>query len=348
MKLMNLMLGKGKGGLEQAAVDYHEALAMAGHEVLSVVHPHAAVRSALEALPGRVCTLRALGEWDMLATARLARMARREGVQMALCHGNRAIGLALRGLQPAVAVVGVAHNYNIRKRFPRCDAVFCITRDLLEEMVHLNIERARLCHIPNLIRAPGNMPQRPAFRSPPVVGAMGRFVAKKGFDVLVQAVAALHHQGVPLRCRIAGDGEEKDALIRLMREHGVDDVVELVGWVDDKQAFFDGLDMFVLPSHHEPFGIVLIEAMAQALPCITTDTEGPCEIIHHEHDAVMIEKDKPYAMAHAIGELLDDMPRAVQMGQQAYLKVRDVYAIEKVSQRLDVAVQTVLALSPQT
>ena len=61
--------------------------------------------------------------------------------------------------------------------------------------------------------------------------------------------------------------------------HGLAGCAGFPGWVDDKPAFFAGIDVFCLPSHHEPFGIVLIEAMAQAMPIVATDSEGPSEIL---------------------------------------------------------------------
>ena len=347
MKLLNLMLGKGKGGLEQAAIDYHEALILAGHEVTSVVHAKAAIRERLEALPGQVRTLSPLGEWDPLAAHALRRIAKETQAELALCHGNRAIGLGLRGLRFAMPVVGVAHNYHIKKRFPKCDAAFCITRDLMEEMVHLDIERRRLFHIPNLIRVKP-VARRTTTHQPMVIGSMGRFVAKKGFDVLVQALQSLQSQGVAFRARIAGDGELMPELQRMVRECGLQDVVEFPGWVEDKDAFFASLDVFVLPSRHEPFGIVLIEAMAAGLPCITTDTEGPCEIIMQHRDAVMIEKDKPHAMAHAMMDLMETPEQAFDMGVAAHLKARDVYGMDIVAQRLDAAVRSVATLPPLT
>ena len=337
------MFGKGRGGLEQAAVDYHEALCLAGCDVTSIIHPKSAVKETFEALPGDVRMVAPMGEWDPFAKRKLQRIAGEIKPDMAICHGNRAIGLALKALRYHCPVVGVAHNYNIRKRFPKCDAIFCITKDLLEEMVHLDITRDKLCHIPNMIRTKP-VEKRDHMRSPVVIGTMGRFVTKKGFDIFLQSIKSLKEQGIDVRAIVGGGGELADELKMQVREYDIANQVTFPGWIEDKDQFFQDIDIFVLPSHHEPFGIVLIEAMAAGLPCITTDTEGPCEIIKHDVDAIMIEKAKPYLMANEIMELIDNPEKAYEMGHMAHLKARDKYGLEVVSEQLGHAVETVKTL----
>jgi glycosyltransferase involved in cell wall biosynthesis len=343
MRIMNIMFGRGQGGLEQAALDYHEALILQKHDVLSITHPHASINETLASLGGRRQSVAQGGEWDIFAAFKLRQLARKESIDVAIAHGNRAIGLALKALSGRVPVVGVAHNYHLR-RFPRCDAVFAVTRDLMEEMVHLNIPRPKLFHIPNMVRTPDFKP-RPAFRNPPVIGTLGRFVEKKGFDIFLQSIKSLQEQQIEVKAIIGGDGPLEMRLRQQAARDGIAERVQFPGWIKDKNQFFEDIDIFVLPSHHEPFGIVLIEAMACGLPCITTDTEGPCEIIRHEQDAVMIEKARPYQMAQAIAELLLNPERAHQMGESARFKARERYNIDMISIQLNLAVERVLQLA---
>lgn len=345
MRILNLMLGSGKGGLEQAALDYHEALLMADCDVLSVIHPKSALRDAFGAQGGTTLTLTQWSERDWIAARRLKRMATDAKVDAVLAHGNRAVGIALKALKGSIPVIGVAHNYNVKKRFPHCDAIFTITRDLLEDLVHLDIPRERLFHMPNMVRMPATAP-RTAFRELPVIGSMGRFVEKKGFDIYLHALKALKDQSIPFRAMLGGDGVLAGSLQKQARDFGLQTDVTFTGWVEDKQAFFDAIDIFVLPSQHEPFGIVLIEAMAQGLPCITTDSEGPCEIITHERNAIMVEKARPYQMAQALAEWLDNPQAALQVGVSARRTVSETYAMPIVSTRLRLALQQVVALVP--
>ncbi|MCI5050254.1 MAG: glycosyltransferase family 4 protein [Rickettsiales bacterium] len=347
MHILNVMLGRNLGGIEQAAVDYHEALCLQGYDVTTILHPKALTREFYSALPGNIDTLSFLGEWDMLAAHRLRKLGQTYNADMALCHGNRAIGLALGGLSKEMPIVGVAHNYKIKKRFPKCDGVMCITRDLIEEMVHLDMQRHQLFHIPNMIRY-HPVQKREQFSNPPVIGSMGRFVEKKGFDIFLQSLHALKEYEIDFKAKLGGDGPLKNQLFAQCKEYGLENQVEFIGWVEDKRAFFESLDIFVLPSHHEPFGIVLIEAMAEGLPCITTDTEGPCEIIKQYHDAIMIEKARPYEMASTLRELIENPEHAMEMGYHAHLKARDRYDIQVVSESLRQAIESLMSQQEPT
>ena len=82
-----------------------------------------------------------------------------------------------------------------------------------------------------------------------------------------------------IKLTIGGDGPERRALKQLTMDLDISDKVEFVGWVEDVAEFLSGSDLFVLPSREEPFGIVILEAMAVGIPIVTTKTQGPLEIL---------------------------------------------------------------------
>ena len=283
------------------------------------------------------------------------------GADAAICHGNRAIGLALRGLKGRVPVYAVAHNYKIR-RFPACDGAFCITRDLIEELVRSDMKRDTLFHMPNLVRAP-EVPataftgkgQERGQETAPLVGeavspiaeasrpeqgktkikSMGRFVEKKGFTYYIQALAILKQRGHSFTAELGGDGLLAPLLEKEARTLGLTESdLRFTGWVQDKDAFWRDTDIFVLPSLHEPFGIVLIEAMSYALPCVTTDSEGPCEIINNGNDALLARKGNAASLADQIEVYLQDNNRAREHGLAARQKCLEHYSVARAAERI--------------
>lgn len=333
MTILNLMLGKRRGGLEQAALDYAEALQHAGHQGLTITSPGAWVATALGALPQQ--SLRNAGAWDPLAAWNLRRLAKAHGATAIVCHGNRALGLALRALKGRVPVIATAHNYKT-KRFVEADAAFCITQQAVEHLADLGMPREKLFFMPNMVRLP--VKYRAATRhEPPVIGSMGRFVAKKGFPLFIDALSILNQRGIAFRGVIGGGGPDE----ALLREHitatGMDGIVTLAGWVEDKYRFLDGIDLFVLPSHHEPFGIVLIEAMGYALPVVSTRSEGPIEIIADGVDGRLVPLNDASAIADAMAAMLADSTSARTMAGAARSKVARDYSLDAMAGRLKAA-----------
>ncbi|HEX4172279.1 MAG TPA: glycosyltransferase [Acetobacteraceae bacterium] len=331
---MNVMLGRGLGGLEQALLDYAVALTQRGHEVHTVIHPDAALRPALEARLGAPHTLAHAGAWDPLAAARLHLLLRRLRPDISIAHGNRAVSLLrLAGASPIGAVLG---NYKIN-----CSglaAAFCPTLDLKRHAAEQGMAPSCAYHVPYMVDVPPAPPQR-GTRVPPVIGTLGRFVAKKGFDVFLAALGRLRSNGILFRAVLAGDGPERGALERLAADNGLRDVLNFPGWVTDKAEFFAGIDLFCLPSQHEPFGIVLIEAMAHAVPVVATDSEGPTEILCDGIDGLVVPRSDPGRMAQALGTLIADPAEAKRRAASAYRQVLLTYDVPRVGERIDDAVQ---------
>jgi len=149
---------------------------------------------------------------------------------------------------------------------------------------------------------------------------MGRFVPKKGFDVFIRSIAELRKSGIEFRAVIGGTGDEENNLKKLASELELDSCLEFIGWVEDKEKFFADLDVFVLPSLHEPFGIILLEAFAYKKPVVVTDSEGPSEIAKNESDALIVPKGDHIAMSAAIMRLCKDKELTKIIAENGFAK----------------------------
>ena len=330
MTILNLMLGKKRGGLEQAALDYAEALKLANIPALTVASPGAWVAAQLASANVAHESLTNYGNWDRLAAWRLRMIAKRTNATAIICHGNRAVAIALRALSGHIPVIAVAHNYSTR-RFAKADMCFAITQHVKDHLMQGGAKTILV--MPNMVRLPETT-ARPAFRTPPVIGSMGRFVAKKGFNHYIEALSVLRARGVAFSAILGGEGEEAEALAELITRYQLQDVVTLSGWVQNKAAFFAGIDIFVLPSLHEPFGIVLIEAMSHGLPVISTASEGPREIMHDGSDGVLTPIGDREKLADAMQRLIADPALAASLGSAGAALVTKEYSMQAMAGRL--------------
>ncbi|EGL19336.1 MULTISPECIES: glycosyltransferase [unclassified Paenibacillus] len=104
---------------------------------------------------------------------------------------------------------------------------------------------------------------------------------KKGYEILIKALAKLKEKGIPFQCKIIGEGPNKDNLLTLRDEHGITENVDFPGSVanDKLQEFYWEADFFVSSSRTETFGVVLIEAMSCGLPVVATRSGGPEDFV---------------------------------------------------------------------
>ena len=148
----------------------------------------------------------------------------------------------------------------------------------------------------------------------PYILAVGRLVPQKGFDQLIRAFAKANLLSHELL--IAGDGPERSALNTLVLEHHLENRVHFLGKADraTASALFTGCSFFVLPSRHEPMGIVNLEAMAAAKAVIATKVGGVPEIVIDGETGILVQPDSPDALASAMKQLATNERLRMRLG----------------------------------
>jgi glycosyltransferase involved in cell wall biosynthesis len=346
LRILNIMLGRGLGGIEQAFLDYHKCLTLAGHEVVAVSHPKAAVNSVLASLQQTTLdyhTLFARGEWDILAAWRIGKLCRYTKPDAIISHGNRALGLvalALRLQRLSIPHLSVTHNYKLR-RFSQLDAVLATTEDLRQAAMSQGVAANHIYLLPNMVRLPA-MPTPQPLHTPLVIGAMGRMVEKKGFHLLLEAAAILKSRGIAFHLTIGGKGEQEAALHQQCHALNLEQEVSFIGWVQDKATFFQEIDLFCLPSLHEPFGIVMLEAMAFACPVVAFASEGPREIAPHGEVRLVATGDVT-ALADALAQSITHPESLATQGIAGRNHVAKHYDLPIVSKQLDGILREIIA-----
>lgn len=330
MKIMNIMLGKGLGGIEQVFLDYTMMLRERGHEVISVYHPKSALA---QNIAGTKKSLSHFSQFDPFAIYRLKDYLKKDKPDCVITHGNRA-GTLFRKTRLKVPHFAVCHNYKI-KPLIGSDTLITITEDIRKHAIQLGQGEGRAFIIPNMMKLPQNFKTKnKQTRTPPIIGFMGRFVAKKGVPLFLEALMILKKEGFLFKALIAGDGPEKENILAQIKSSGLDHDISLLGWVQDKEEFFDQIDLFCLPSHEEPFGLVLLEAMSFGTPVVATAASGPLEIAEHEKDVLFSPLGSAQTLAENIKRLLHDPALKARLVEGGYETVQR-YTPELIGQALD-------------
>jgi len=146
----------------------------------------------------------------------------------------------------------------------------------------------------------------PWFRSDvEVLLGVGRLTPQKDFPMLIRTVARLREDR-DVRLLLLGEGEERSHLQDLCRELGIEDHVDLHGFVDNPIKYMAHSDVFVLSSAWEGFGIVVVEALASGAPVVSTcGDEGPGEILEDGRYGRLVPSGDDKALSEAILKTLN-------------------------------------------
>lgn len=346
MKVMNIMLSRGRGGIEQAFVNSVQAIDQySDFHQLPIVDEKSTVTGRLNS---DIRTIRQFADWDPIGIYALYRHIHQINPDLILCHGNRPLKMVLRLKQfnkiGTSKVVGFCHNFSI-KHLLKADAIISVSKYIMDHhLIKSGFGVDRIFHIPNMIDLNHYQTVSPKIRiNPIVIGAMGRFVKKKGFDDLIRASKILIDQGINLKVILGGGGEEQQNLDSLVKELDLKDSIQFIGWVHDKHAFYQQLDLFCLPSREEPFGIIALDTLAYGCPMIATRTSGPQEFLVDGKNAILCDSANPESLASAIERAIaidsKDINRLVQNG----LNTVKNYDIKVVSQQLVAALQKIIS-----
>jgi len=338
LKIVNAMFGTELGGLEQVFVDYGEVLHARGYEIINLVAPRAKIIPSLKRLGLSYWEIPNFNQFDLLAMTRIRWRLKALQPDVVIAQGNRAIQLVRPAAKKLAPFIAVNHSTNIHRTIGS-DFVIAINDDLRSRLVEAGQPADRVFQLFNMVRQPSPLPAPTALKSPPVIAVMGRFVAKKGFEVFIQALAHLRDQGVPFRAILAGSGELDRSLKAAAVELGLGEVLHFPGWITNKAMFFSQTDIFCFTSVQDVCPLVLLEAFSYAKPVVMTDCRGPREISEDGVDSLLFPVDDAVALAERIKSVIADPALAHSLASAAQRKILDNYTFERAGARLEMIVR---------
>ncbi len=289
--VFNIMFAPKFGGIERVFCDYNTVLKQNGVRVINIVRRRAvSAQYITQCTVGEKSILHELScrnMHDPICAFRLRKLIKKYKPRAMICHGNRAVCIAKMTFSE-VPVIGVTHNYSLKRQL-KADRLICLTPDLKRSVMKLGYNETAITLIPNFVEV--NSYVERLYRKPVIIGAIGRFAPEKNFPLLIEAIYILKKNGIKCRAVLAGDGVQKEQLMAMRDKYELADILEMPGWIENVSDFYNSIDIFILSSSYESFGVVLLEAMSHSLPVITTNALGPAQIIEHQKDGVVIPVD---------------------------------------------------------
>jgi len=225
------------------------------------------------------------------------------------------------------------HRYqpSVRLSAAMAHRVLCISSAVRDELVSLGVSPAKLNVVPapvdlercTTVQANGLRTELGVTDDELVISTVGHAVPVKGWDLLLRAYASVAHDAPASRLWLVGSttGTEEREMTRQLRELaetlGVSQHVQWLGQRPDIPSILQATDVFTFPSRSDGQGLALTEAIAAGLPCIASRAGGIPELIDHDANGLLFNREDVDGLARALQTLLGDSQLRSRLGQAA-------------------------------
>jgi glycosyltransferase involved in cell wall biosynthesis len=341
MKIVNIILSSQNGGAEQVFIDYLAVLKKLNHQLLAITKTDAPFAGEVEKLGIEVKKINNnFGYHDFFAINKIRKIIKEFQADCVIAHVGRSVVLVRKaiGKKLDVKLIAVNHSPNV-KRSIGSDLIFCVNKEIFCKTINLGQKENASFVIPNAVDLSDAFFAEKTInfsdKNEIILGAMGRFHSCKGFHILLQSLKILQNNNKKIVLKIAGSGLEEESLKELTKELGLQDVVKFCGWVKDKKSFFQSLDIFCMPSIDiagETFGLVLLESMKNKTPIITSNCDGPQDVVRDKIDGLVFnvrnsnEEEIAKELASKINYLIANEELANNMVANAFQRVNEKFS----------------------
>jgi glycosyltransferase involved in cell wall biosynthesis len=235
-------------------------------------------------------------------------------------------------------------RYSIRN----CDSLITVSASLAKEMQRLGVSGNRLVTVPNGVPAIEPIDARARIgQCKWRLGIVALMRPRKGVEVALQAMQRLKAVGRPVTLELIGGFETTEyqhQIMSMIEDLQIQDVVEWTGFTSDVPAAIRELDALVLPSlFGEGMPMVVLEALAAAVPVVATSVEGTPEVVRDGIEGVLAEPRSVDSLVAKIEELVSDRGRWIGMSDRGLTRHREHYSDARMAEGVAAAYSRVLA-----
>jgi starch synthase len=220
-----------------------------------------------------------------------------------------------------------------------------ITMELKSILERFGIPRERILYLPNFVNTDVFCPQ--GEKEDNLLLFVGRIDSRKGLHILLQALSYVH---IPVHLVIIGPlrlGSYGKIILKMIERQNqkTQHRIEYLGVLESQQeliSWYRRASVFVAPSIYEPFGVVLLEALACTTPVIGTKCGGIPEIVRENIDGRLVPPNDPRKLAVAIQYFLENKDQATRMGFEGRQRVLSNFSLEKTAKKLHSTYRNIL------
>ena len=358
LNILQISSASSFGGGERYVADLTNALVARGHDVYVAVRTGSPLPRHLHLSPEKILTLPLRNALDVQSARALEKFVRRKAIDVVHAHMARDYSLASyaarrRGtkfivtrhvlfklnrlhrqtLSRAVCVIAVSHAVARELRASQ------VVRSDQIAVIHNGIDVERIqktcaeLHRGMFLRTIGVPPG--VTGNGYLVGSIGELRTLKRHDDFIRAAALVLKQFPETQFVLAGVGEMREQLEKLVAELRLTERFHFLGWLDDADKLLCAMDVFVSASETESFGLAIVEAMAAGTAGGATATDGAQEVIDDQTTGLLVPIGDVKRMAESVTNLLSDPEKRHRLATQSAQSVAKRFSLTRMVDEIE-------------
>lgn len=359
MRILYLLFSFSIGGTERLVADICNEMVDRNNQVFLYIVNDLVSEDLLKTLDKRVnitLQLRKAGKGDKLATlVKISKFIRKNKIDIVHCNSLNSPDLLLvsKVFNKKLKIVYTIHGLGQYKTLGRqqikfrnniCDSIVCVSDSVKNDIVLDGADISKTCTIYNGINIEKyNVTKFKQFDSSNIiVSCIGRINPReKGQDLLLKAYPIVVKKYPNVKLVFAGgvSSEQQNEFLKMrefVKSNGFDNSIIFKGLLSDIPSFLNTVDICVVPSRSEGFGLALVEAMAMGVPCVSSDNGGLKEIIDNEKIGLMFKNGEYHDLARVLIRVLDDYDYYKFQSWNNKDNIKRKYSISNMCDKLEV------------
>lgn len=352
MKIMYLLFSFTVGGTERLVANICNQMKANGEEVFLLIVNDLTDDKLLNTLDDKInvkLLKRKVGSKDKVSPlVQVAKYINENKIDVVHCNSFNAPELLILSkiINPKCKIVSTIHGVGQFKKTGKfriafknwvCDQYIGISDVVRNDIVQAGIKESKVLRIYNGVDVSKYKYAKikPFDKEHIVIGCIARIMPSlKGQDVLLRAANELKKQFNHMMIIFAGGVAEEQKneykeLQKYVKNNGLSENVIFLGSVDDVPEFLNTIDICVVPSRSEGFGLALVEALSMGVPCVASNIEGPKEILENERGGTVFNNGDSADLAAKIEELILNYSAIKKLTWDNKEAVKEKYSIQR-------------------
>jgi glycosyltransferase involved in cell wall biosynthesis len=348
LNILQISSASSFGGGERYVVDLTNALVARGHDVYAAVRPGSPLPRHLQLPTEKILTLPLRNALDVQSARELEKFVRRKKIDVVHAHMARDYSLAsYAARRRETKFIVTRHvlfklNRLHRHTLSRAACVIAVSQAVARELRTSRIvssDQIAVIHngidVDRIQKTCAAFSPEPFLRSlgiavgVPLVGSIGELRTLKRHDDFIRAAALVRKEFPETQFVLAGVGDGREQLEKLVNELGLTNHFHFLGWLDEADKLLCAMDVFVSASETESFGLAIVEAMAAGTAVVATATEGAQEVIEDQKTGLLVPIGDVERIARSVVNLLSDPEKRERLTTESVKSVAKKFSLTR-------------------